>query len=165
LAALADCPPEMGLSYPANAYWRYWALARGGRTDVIVKDWRERWATMPSVVLNNSLQENWTVKPDGTQEWSHCPVSPAYVLFTDIAGIRPAAPGFTKFTVRPQLKGFGKLELTYHTVRGPIHFKAEPKDGGHNVSVTVPEGSEAELLLSAEQTAKAGAGDYTFFVP
>ena len=57
LAALADCPREMGLSYPANAGWRLRALARGGRADVVVKDLRERWATMDSVRLNNTLQE------------------------------------------------------------------------------------------------------------
>ena len=45
-AMLADCPPEMGFSYPCNAGWRLWALARGGRADVIVKDFRDagrRW--------------------------------------------------------------------------------------------------------------------------
>ncbi|MCX5771485.1 MAG: alpha-L-rhamnosidase, partial [Candidatus Hydrogenedentes bacterium] len=153
LDALAERPREMGLSYPANAYWRYWALAKLGRTDVILKDWHERWATMSSVLLNNTLQENWTVKPDGTQEWSHCPVSPAYVLFTDIAGIRPAAPGFSKCTVRPQLQGLGKLELTFHTVRGPIEFNAEPENNGHRVSVSLPPGCEAELLLSPQAKA------------
>jgi hypothetical protein len=149
LDALANCPDEMGLSYPANAYWRYWALAKLGRTEVIVNDWRQRWATMASVALNNTLQENWSVKADGTQEWSHCPVSPAYVLFTDIAGIRPAAPGFSKFTVRPQLEGFGDLALTFHTVRGDIEFKAESDGTGHRVSLSTPGGCEGELLLPA----------------
>ncbi len=33
LRALVDCPAEMGLSYPCNACWRFWALARlGGPT-------------------------------------------------------------------------------------------------------------------------------------
>ena len=59
LRALANCPAEMGLSYPCNACWRYWALARLGRSDVIVRDFRQRWATMGSVVLNNTLQEDW----------------------------------------------------------------------------------------------------------
>ena len=38
LRVLAECPPEMGFSYPANAGWRLWALGKGGRADVIVKD-------------------------------------------------------------------------------------------------------------------------------
>jgi len=74
--------------------------------------------TLSHPVLRTNIQENWTVEPDSTKESSHCPVSPAYILFTDIAGIRPAAPGFSKCTVPPQLQGLDKLELTFHTVRG-----------------------------------------------
>ncbi|MCB9782736.1 MAG: alpha-L-rhamnosidase N-terminal domain-containing protein [Candidatus Omnitrophica bacterium] len=160
--ALAECPPEMGLSYPANAYWRYWALAKLGRTDVIVKDWRERWATMSSVVLNNSLQEWWTAKPDSSSLWSHCPVSPVFVLYMDIAGIRPTSPGFDTCVVRPQLSGFGQLELTSHTPHGPIHFIATPENGGHRVTVTMPEDCEGELLLpsSAHPNLEALAPDH-----
>ena len=64
LRVLAECPPEMGFSYPANAGWRLWALGEGGRADVIVKDYRERWATLPSVLENLTLQEDWVVQPD-----------------------------------------------------------------------------------------------------
>ncbi len=145
--ALVECPPEMGISYPANAYWRYWALATFGRTDIIVNDWRGRWATMNSVILNNTLQEWWIAKPDGNSLWSHCPVSPVYVLFMDIAGIRPTTPGFDHCTIRPQLAGFGNLELTAHTPQGPIPFKATPEPGGHRVTITLPPNCEAELLL------------------
>ena len=49
LQALVECPAEMGLSYPCNACWRYWALARLGRADVVVREFRQRWATMKSV--------------------------------------------------------------------------------------------------------------------
>ncbi|MCC6695429.1 MAG: alpha-L-rhamnosidase N-terminal domain-containing protein [Candidatus Hydrogenedentes bacterium] len=147
LKALVECPAEMGVSYPANAYWRYWALAKSGRADVIVTDWRERWATMPPVILNNTLGEWWTPKPDSSNLWSHCPVSPAYLLYMDIAGIRPASPGFEKCVVRPQLGGLGKLELTVYTPRGPIPFSAVPESGGHRVTVTLPKDCEGELLL------------------
>lgn len=58
LKALAECPPEMGLSYPCNAGWRYWALAKLGRADVVLEELRERWAVLPSVALNNTLQED-----------------------------------------------------------------------------------------------------------
>ena len=70
--ALVECPPAMGLSYPCNACWRYWALARLGRADVVLQDFRKRWATMPSVVRNNTIQESWQAQADGTDEWSHC---------------------------------------------------------------------------------------------
>ena len=150
LKALAECPPEMGISYPCNANWRYWALARLGRSDVVLGDFRRRWSTMRSVTLNNAIQECWDAAADGTAEWSHCALSPIYVLFQDIAGIRPTAPGFAKLQVRPQLADLDNLELTYHTVRGPIRFVAVKQPAGHRVWITLPPGCEAELLLPAK---------------
>jgi hypothetical protein len=79
--APVECPPEMGFSYPANAGWRLWALAKAGRADVIVKDLRERWATMPCARLNNALQEFWEVTPDSEAEWCHGPVAPLYITY------------------------------------------------------------------------------------
>jgi len=146
LRALADVPPEMGLSYPCNAGWRYWALAKLGRADVVLKDLRERWATMPSVLLNNTLQEDWTVRTDSTAQWSHCPLAPLFVLYMDIAGIRPTAPGFAKCQVRPQLDDLEKLDLTAYTVRGPIRFSARASRGGHDVTVSLPSNCSGNLL-------------------
>jgi len=166
LKALVECPPELGLSYPANAHWRYWALAKLDRADLVVQDWRARWATMPSVTLNNTLQEMWTVEPDSTQEWSHCPLSPVYVLYSDIAGIRPLVPGFGKCAIRPQLQGLDKLHLVYSTVKGPITFAAEPEEGGHRVTVALPEGCEAELRLPGQASRVLEAGKlHAFRVP
>lgn len=152
LNALATCPPEMGVSYPANAYWRYWALAKLSRTDVVLKDFRERWATMDSVLLNNTLQENWTARPDSTAEWSHCPVCPLYILYMDILGIRPTAPGFTACEVRPQLGDIGDIEVTAHTVKGPFNFKALRKGQEYDVRLTVPKDCQATLILPESVT-------------
>lgn len=147
LDALIDCPPELGLSYPCNADWRYWALAKLGRADVVLKDFRKRWATMPSVVQNNAIQEAWVARPDSVSQWSHCAVSPIFVLFQDIAGIRPTKPGFARCQVRPQPADLENLDLIYHTVRGPIRFTAASRPGGHHLAVTLPVGCEGELLL------------------
>ena len=116
LQILVECPPEMGFSYPCNAGWRYWALAKAGRADVIVKDFRERWATMASVRLNNTLQEDWVALPDSASQWSHCAVVPLYIAIHGLAGIRPLAPGFARAELRPQLADLPDLELTAHTV-------------------------------------------------
>jgi len=150
LEALASCPSEMGLSYPANAYWRYWALAKGARMDVVLDDFRKRWATMGSVLLNNTLQEDWTARPDSTAEWSHCPVCPLYLLYMDIMGIRATSPGFATCDVRPQLADMGDLEATAHTVRGAFTFKAVRKEPYYDVMLTVPKGCQATLVLPEE---------------
>jgi hypothetical protein len=142
-----ECPPELGLSYPCNANWRYWALAKAGHAEVIVRDFRRRWAGMRSVVENNTIQEAWDAQPDSTSEWSHCALSPIFVLMMDIAGIRPTAPGFTRYQVRPQPGDLGRLELTAYAPTGRFEFKSEPMPGGQKVALTVPSLGEGELLL------------------
>ncbi len=147
LEALATCPPELGLSYPCNALWRYHALAKGRRIDVVLRELRERWAVMPSVRENNTIQEGWTVRADSHNQWSHCAVAPIRSLFMDIAGIRPTAPGFQAYVVEPQLGDLSDLTLTAHTVQGPIRFRAERDGDTHVVEVTPSFPASAELVL------------------
>ncbi len=147
VAALASPPASMGLSYPANSHWRMQALARHGRIDAVLRELRERWAAMPSVVYNNTTSEDWAVRPDSPDQWSHCAVGPLFVLYMDVAGIRPAAPGFEKAEVRPQLGDLRGLELTAHTPRGPIVFRAEAQEEGHRAWVTLPADCPGELVL------------------
>jgi len=152
LQALADCPPEMGFSYPANAGWRLWALAKGGRAEVIVKDLRERWAKMDSVRLNNTIQEDWQAKPDSGAQWSHCAVVPLYIAYMGLAGIRPLEPGFRRVEIRPQPGGLERLELTAQTVRGPIRFKSQGYPGNRELTVELPPDCEGELVLAESES-------------
>lgn len=148
---LADCPQGMGLSYPANAGWRLWALGKAGRVDVILNDFRKRWATMDSVILNKTLQEGWTAKKDGGSQWSHCPVAPLYVTVMNLAGIRPLEPAFKRCEIRPQLGDLEELTLSDRTVQGTIHFHAKGKPGNRELTLTIPAGCQAELLLDCRE--------------
>jgi hypothetical protein len=152
LRALAECPPEMGFSYPANAGWRLWALGKGGRADVIVRDFRERWANMESVKLNNTLQEDWHAKPDSNSEWSHCPFAPLFVTTMSLAGINPLVPGFGRCEIRPQLADLDLLEFTLHTVRGAIEFSSRGKLGRRDLTLTLPPGCEGELVVDKRES-------------
>jgi hypothetical protein len=152
LRSLVETPPEMGLSYPCNAGWRYWALARLGRADVILRDFRTRWATMRSVIENNTLQEMWTVQSDSGSQWSHCPLAPIFVLYQDIVGLRPLAPGFARLQLRPQLGDLPDLDVIAYTPRGPVKFRARREGSGHRVEVKLPPACEAELLLQSAVT-------------
>ncbi len=151
LHALAECPREMGFSYPANAGWRLWALAKGGRADVIVKDLRERWATMDSVKRNNTLQEGWKTRPDTGHQWSHCAVAPLYIAYQGLAGIRPLTAGFKRVELRPQLADLDQLELIAHTVQGPLRFSTHGKLGARELTVELPPNCEGELILHREE--------------
>ena len=152
LRSLAECPAEMGFSYPANAGWRLWALAKAGRADVIVKDLRTRWATMTSVIENNTLQENWQAHHDSHEQWSHCAVVPLYLAFHGLAGLRPLVPAFKRVELRPQLADLADLELTAHTVQGPIQVSARGAIGRREITVSLPSGCAGEIILRREES-------------
>jgi alpha-L-rhamnosidase len=145
--SLVNCPPEMGFSYPANAGWRLWALAKAGRADVIVKDLRQRWAVMDSVKLNNTLQEDWKAAPDSGAQWSHCAVVPLYIAYHGLLGLKPLAPGFRRFELRPQLGDLSDLDITAFTVQGPLSFRAHGPCGQREVTIQLPPNAQGELVL------------------
>jgi hypothetical protein len=144
---LAACPSRMGFSYPCNAGWRLWALAKMGRGDVILSDLRTRWATMRSVVENNALQEGWTARPDSREQWSHCAVVPLYVLAQDIAGVRATSPGYATCQIRPQLGDLAELDLVVHTPHGPLHFTSRTEADGCHLRLDIPNQVAAELVV------------------
>lgn len=149
--ALAKPGGNMRMCYPGNTVWRYWTLAKVGRTDVIIDDLRRRWANLDSVILNNTLQEHWHVRPDSRDQWSHCPVAPLIALYMCILGIRPLSAGFDECEVRPQLVGLGEISTVGHTVRGPIHFQSQGKAGNRNVAISMPSGCKGQLAVSDKE--------------
>ncbi len=149
--ALAELPSEMGESYPCNANWRYWALAKAGRIDIVLKVLRERWAQLPSVLLNNTLQEDWSAQPDSGSQWSHCAVAPLYCTYMNIAGIQPLEAGFRRCEVRPQLGDLESLELTVQTVRGALTFAAKGPRGNRVLTLALPPGCSGELVVPSQE--------------
>ncbi len=147
LRALEECPPSMGLSFPANACWRYWALGKYRRASVILQDFRERWMAMESIILNKTLQEFWHAQPDAHEQWSHCPVVPLYILVTEIVGLKPLTPGFARYLVHPQLVNLPALALTIHTSQGPLYFEAQREGAGHRITIQTPPGGEGVLIV------------------
>jgi alpha-L-rhamnosidase len=133
---LAETPASMGLSYPANAGWRLRALMKAGRVDVVLREFRELWAQLDSVLQNNTLQEMWQLTPDTVGEYSHCPVAPVYILMQDVLGLKAQSPGFRHYELRPQLGDIGALDVTMHTPQGPVRVVTEPLDeGGQRITV------------------------------
>lgn len=138
--------PTLRLSYPCNAVWRQWALAEMGYVDVILKDLREKWAVLPSVIHNNAYQENWNAVPDSGDEWSHIPQAPILALSGVFAGISPTAPAYTTFEMTPQLADIGDLTITVTTVSGDILFEAEQcGDALYRIRVKYPVGMTGVL--------------------
>jgi len=151
LDALATVPGSMGLSYPANAGWRLWALAKGRRIDVVLRELRERWWPMESVQKNNSLQENWKATPDSGDLWSHCPIAPLYVMAMSVAGVQPLAPSWRKILIHPQPGDLTSLDLTTETPHGPFSLSAQGSPGKRRLSLTIPTSCDGELVLDQRE--------------
>lgn len=149
--ALKTCPPEMGFSYPPNAGWRLWALAKAGEIDTVIDELRHRWGKMVSVHENNTLSEDWNVRPDTRSQYSHCAVAPLYVLYMSIIGIRPLEPGFRRFELRPRLGDLEGLNVTIQTVKGPVFFKSAGPKGKRKINFTTPAGGSGELVLHGRE--------------
>lgn len=148
---LVERPKEIGFSYPCNAVWPLWALAKAGRADIILKDLRENWATMPSVIENNTIQEFWQTEPDSWSQWSHCAVAPLIILHQGIAGIQPIDPGYKRVSIRPQLGNLTKVELDTQIPAGNIHFKAQGIYGKRELTLTIPADITAVLTLDSRE--------------
>lgn len=148
---LSERPQEVGFSYPCNAVWPTWALAKAGRMDVILKDMREKWATMQSVIHNNTIQEFYQAEPDSWSQWSHCAVAPLITLYQGIAGIQPLEPGYKRTSIRPQPGDLKNVELEYQTPAGAIYFKAHGTSGKRELTLRIPAGITAVLTLDARE--------------
>lgn len=148
---LSERPQEVGFSYPCNAIWPLWALAKVGRMDIVLKDLRERWATMLSVVQNNTIQEFWQTEPDSWSQWSHCAVAPLIILYQGIAGIQPLTPGYEHVSVYPQLGDLEDVEFEVQTPAGGIHFKASRLHGKRELILSIPAGITAILTLDSRE--------------
>ncbi len=144
---LAQRPPNLGISYPCNAVWIMWAYAKAGRIDCVLKEMREKWATMTSVIENNTLQESWIATHDSREQWSHCAQAPLILLYQGIGGITPLSPGYEKIQIRPQPGDLEEVSFIMQTPKGQIHFKSKGKKGKRELILQIPAGCQAELIL------------------
>jgi len=99
-----------------------------------------------------SSQEFWQAHPDSSEQWSHCAVVPLYLAFHGLAGLRPLVPGFKRVELCLQLADLADLELTAHTIRGPIQVSARGAIGRREITVSLPSGCAGEILLRREES-------------
>ena len=148
---LVEQPKEMGKGYPPHVCWRLWALAKGGRADAILREFREVWAPLPSVRLNNTISEFFTARPDSMAQWSHAAVVPLYIAAMSLAGIQPLEPGYTRYEIRPQLADLPDLKLDVTTPHGLMGFDACGPPGARHLSLTLPPKGKGELILDPRE--------------
>lgn len=128
---------------PFFSHFVHDAYARVGAIGALLSSIQGRW--LPMIRRNGTAWEQWQDTP--TTSLCHgFSATPLYDLPTHVVGIVPTAPGFSRFSVRPQLGNLTFAEAIMPTPRGEIVVRwDEADDGTMNLAITVPAGTVAQI--------------------
>jgi len=132
-----------------QSFWAHFlhkALRKVGMYQAMVEHIRWGWGTM----LEKGATTWWEVWDPPAYTFSKChsyAATPAYDLSTDILGVYPTAPGFTKFRVEPHPVDLEWAKGIFPSVAGDIPVSWKWEDDGFELTVEVPSGTEAEIVL------------------
>ena len=108
-----------------------------------MKETEDLWEIWRRMVRNNMT----TCVENDTDERSDCHAWASlmcYELPSVTLGVRPAAPGFTKVHIAPQMGRLSSASGDVITPKGIVHVEWHRNaDGGCDLSYTLPEGMEA----------------------
>lgn len=144
------------------------ALADHGHLDVayelLFQDTEPSWLHMTESG-GTTIWEDWdAVRPDGTAAHSLNHYSKGAVisfLHRYVAGLQILAPGYRRFRVAPRPGGGITNARTHHdTPNGRIEVAWSIDGGTGNLDVSVPDGTEAELVLPDGTTDRLAAGNH-----
>jgi alpha-L-rhamnosidase len=142
-------PPEgiTGTSYYFSFYLVR-AMAHAGLTDRYV-DLLQSWRDL--------LQRNFTTWPEtpdpsrsDTHAWSAHPTSG---LLEYVAGIKSAAPGFTRVAIEPHLGTLTSLDAAVAHPRGLIETRYSFRNGKLSVSIVLPKGLDGQFEWRGQRRA------------
>lgn len=128
----------------ANTFYShfvYRALCRAGRFDVALASMRDRYGRM----LARGATTLWE-SFDPTASLCHgFSATPVYQLSTEVLGVHPLEPGFTRFRVAPQTADLTQASGVFPSVRGDIAVAWQRDAKGLDMELTVPAGTTAEV--------------------
>ena len=126
---------EVGLPYVIQTARKY------GMNDLIARFiLKEQHPSYYAFILDGetTLGEYWETNPR-----SHCHDMMGHIIewyYNGIAGIEPAAPGFSKVRIHPEMpESMNRFVCRYETPHGTITVKGEREDGEAYYSFSVPE--------------------------
>jgi len=91
----------------------------------------------------------WAETPDPTRSDSHAwSAHPTADLLTIVAGIEPAAPGFTRVRIRPHIGSLTSLSASLPTPRGDVAVSYRRTAAGLETEVTLPKGVTGSIALT-----------------
>lgn len=135
------------------------ALALLGRHDDALDMLRRYWGGMVALGATTVWEEyelSWNLRPlamppqpfgwGGLSLCQPAGAGPVEWLHTEILGVKPLAPGFSRVAVNPHLGGLEWAEGTVPTPAGPLRVRWEKKRGRTVVDCRPPQGMEVQIL-------------------
>lgn len=110
-----------------------------------------------------TLFEGWDIGPGGfgggtiNHAWSGGPLT---ILSQKLCGIEPTSPGFRTFKVEPDLGPLKEASATIETQYGFIRADIKKKGKALMISLEVPEGTQAQVILPNKQIRTFAAGKH-----
>ncbi|MDP4277376.1 MAG: alpha-L-rhamnosidase C-terminal domain-containing protein, partial [Bacteroidota bacterium] len=154
----------MKISTPYMRFYELEAMCTMGETDYVLNEMRHYWGGMLKAGAT-SFWEKYNPEETGVQHLamyqrpygkSLCHAwgaSPVYLLGKYFLGVKPVAPGYSKFEIRPELGDLNWLKGSVPTPNGQIKVYANAR----TIKVSASEG-EGYLYFKAAKKPKASTG-------
>ncbi len=120
----------------------------------------DRMKKMYSTIMKDgcsTLYEHWNFEGSCNHAWAGGGV---ISMGNRLAGIEPVAPGFRVFRVAPQMGDLKSIQTKVVTNYGPIEVSLQKKGSRINATITVPEGTRAQVTLSNGKEASLAPGTH-----
>jgi hypothetical protein len=122
-------------------------MDRAGLFDKYGTEQMRRWQIVPET---RSFHEMWD-GGDLSHGWCSTPL---VQMSSRILGVTPATPGFEKISICPQLCDLAWAKGKVPTPRGDMEVSWALRDGKFALDVTVPDGTDAEVILPVSRFEK-----------
>lgn len=136
---------QVVLAQPFYSHFLHRAMEKAGLHSALLANLRQRWGAMLAGG-DSTFWETWQLNPITSKchAWSG---TPTFDLSRLVLGVSPLAPGFGRFRVAPQPVDLSWARGTFPTPQGEIEVSWQLSPEGFELSLGVPPGTQAEVVL------------------
>ena len=139
------------------------ALFVTGQSSAALDRMKRRMATIMDD-RSSTLYEHWNWTNSSNHAWSGANI---ILLGQKVCGVAPLTPGFKTFSVRPQMGWLKRASTSFETKYGTIRVslaRKSSKSKTAELTIDVPEGTEAQVVLPNSKTSVLASGQHTLNV-
>jgi len=133
------------LAQPFTMHFLHRALCASGRQQTMLDNIRRRWGMLIEAG-DRTFRESWQII-DLTSLCHAWAGTPTFDLSTEILGVKPLAPGFSRFLVAPHPADLLWAQGVFPSPHGEIAVEWRVTGAQFDLTVTVPLGTEAQVSL------------------